>query len=374
MIYLDYAATTPCDPDILKKMLPFFSECYGNAGSQHILGDFSAYAVEVARRQVAALIKAQSNEIIFTSGATEAINLALRGTAKQLLHASQTCRMISFATEHKAVLETLEDLKKDGVEVEILPVDAQGKINKETLKKALETPTNLVSLMAANNETGILADLEEISEIVRSKGVLFHVDLAQIAGKLPVDSALFDLASLSAHKLYGPKGIGALYVRRRPRVRLRALATGGGQERLLRSGTVPVPLVVGFGEACEKAEKEMPEEGKRIKALRKQLEEGLLKCFPDGKINGDQVDRLPGTLNFSFPENYEGKKIMQSLPKLAVSRGSACTADSGAGSYVLKAMGREEAEAQRSLRFSLGRFTSQKEIEEVLKMFSHLSF
>ncbi|QCE35117.1 cysteine desulfurase [Acetobacteraceae bacterium] len=373
MIYLDYAAATPCDPDVVQKMLPFFSAHYGNAGSHHALGTFALEAVEKARKQVAMLLKADVREIIFTSGATESINLALRGTARQFLSSQGKCRLVSFSTEHKAVLETLEALKKEGVEIEILPVDEQGKLDKEQLRAALKTPTTLVSVMAANNETGVLADLEEISQIVRGQGALLHVDLAQIAGKLPLDAALFDLASISAHKLYGPKGCGALYVRRRPRVRLRPIVTGGGQERLLRSGTLPVPLLVGFGEACEKAQKIMAEEGKKVSELRKLLEEGLRALFPEGQINGGKVARLPGTLNFCFPKPYEAEKIMKALPGLAMSKGSACTAGSGAGSYVLRAMGLEEARTQRSLRLSLGRFTSQEEIQKVLEKFSELS-
>lgn len=373
MIYLDYAAATPCDPDVVKKMLPFFSEYYGNAGSQHDFGAIASAAVETARDAVASLLGAASKEIIFTSGATEAINLALRGTAKQFL-SQGSCRIISFATEHKAVLETLEDLRQDGVDIEILPVDSQGEIDWAALEKVLETPTTLVSIMAANNETGVLANLEKVSKLVRGAGALLHVDLAQMAGKLPVDAALFDLASISAHKLYGPKGVGALYVRRRPRVRLRPFMTGGGQERLLRSGTLPVPLIVGFGEACRKAEKSLPEESKKIASLRRMLEKGLLELFPGGKINGSAEGRLPGTLNFCFPAGYEGAKIVASLPELAMSRGSACTAGSGAGSYVLKAMGIKEEAAQRSLRLSLGRFTSSEEIQEVLEKFSRLGF
>ena len=370
-IYLDNQATTPCDPRVVAAMLPFFTERFGNAHSaEHAMGQDAEAAVDTARAQLAALIGAEPRELIFTSGATEANNLAIKGAARfAAAQGSQRRRVITAATEHKCVLESAADLRAEGFDPVVLPVGADGLLDPAALQAALAEPTLLVSIMAANNETGVLQDLPILAALAHEAGALFHTDAAQALGKLPFDVAGIDLASFSAHKVYGPKGIGALYVRRRPRARLQPLFSGGGQERGLRSGTLPTPLVVGFGEACRIAAAEMLSEAPRLAALRDRLLDGLADRLPGLRVNGTMQHRLPGNLNITLPY-ADALDVMRATPALCVSTGSACSSAEVAPSYVLAAMGLSPAQAARTLRLGLGRFTSPADVDFAIRALS----
>ena len=366
MIYLDNHATTPCDPRVVDAMMPFFAVEFGNPHSAgHAMGERAAAAVERARVQVASLIGADAREVVFTSGATEANNLAIKGAARFAGADGGRRRIVTVATEHPCVLETVRDLAREGFEPVVLPVDGDGSVDLATLRDALRVPTLLVSVMAANNETGVLADLRTIAAVAHEAGALVHSDAAQAAGRAPVDvgSLGLDLVSLSAHKMYGPKGVGALYVRRRPRVRLAPLFSGGGQERGLRSGTLPTPLLVGFGEAAAIAAAEGDRERARVGALRDALLDVLARRVPGLVLNGGgAVPRLAGNLNLRFPA-VRATELMRRAPAVAMSTGSACGSADVAPSGVLVAMGLDPEAAARSLRLGLGRFTSLAEIE-----------
>ncbi len=347
-------------------MLPFFSEHYGNPHSvEHAMGRFAEAAVETARAHLAALLGAGTNEVVFTSGATESNNIAIKGAARHAAAMDTTRRrIVTVATEHKCVLESVADLAREGFEPVFLPVRPDGLLDPDVLRAALAVPTLLVSIMAANNETGVIQDLPALAAIAKDAGALVHTDLAQAVGKIPVDLGAWrvDLASVSGHKFYGPKGVGALYVRRRPRVRLAPLFSGGGQERGLRSGTLPAPLIVGLGEACRLAAAEMAEEATRVAALRARLLERLRAAVPEIAVNGSMEARLPGNLNLTFPAASAGA-IMDGAPEVCVSTGSACSSAAIEPSYVLRAMGVADAAAARSLRIAIGRFTSAAEID-----------
>jgi cysteine desulfurase len=364
MIYLDYQATTPCDPTVFETMAPWFTEQFGNPHSTgHLPGALAAEAVERARAGIASLIGAEAREIVLTSGATEANNLAIKGAARHLrAMGDPRRRVITVATEHKCVLESVRDLGAEGFEPVVLPVRADGGLDPDRLHDALRVPTLLVSIMAANNETGVLHDLDTLGPIVREAGALLHSDLAQLAGKLPTSVAGLDLASLSAHKLYGPKGIGALYVRHKPRVRLAPLFSGGGQERGLRSGTIPAMLAVGFGAACVLARDTLDGEGARIAALRDQFWQGLQDALPGIALTGGDAPRVPGALPICLPDGCEAMTTMARAPDLAMSTGSACSSAEIAPSYVLTAMGLDRTQAARCLRLSVGRYTSGADI------------
>ena len=365
-IYLDYQATTPCDPRVVDAMLPFFTTRFGNPHSaEHVLGRDAEAAVETARAQAATLIGAEAREIVFTSGATESNNLAIKGAARFALAAGDPRRrIITVATEHKCVLEAVRDLAAEGFDPVFLPVRPDGLLDPRELEHALSVPTLLVSVMAANNETGVIQDIPSLAAIARDAGALFHSDLAQAAGKLPVNVTEWgvSLASVSGHKLYGPKGVGALFVRRRPRVRLAPLFSGGGQERGLRSGTLPAPLIVGFGEACRIAAAEMADEAGRLLDLRGRLLARLRAAIPELRVNGTMQPRLPGNLNLTFPERG-AQALMAAVPDLCLSTGSACTSATVEPSYVLRAMGLTDDEAARTLRLGLGRFTSMADVD-----------
>jgi cysteine desulfurase len=374
MIYLDNQATTPCDPRVVAAMLPFFTERFGNAHSaEHAMGQDAEHAVETARAQIAALIGAEPREVVLTSGATEANNIAIKGVARYAAsQGSARRRVVTVATEHKCVLESVADLRAEGFDPVFLPVDADGRVDAAALQAALAEPTVLVSIMAANNETGVLQDLARLADITHAAGALFHTDAAQALGKIAFDVAGIDLASLSAHKVYGPKGVGALYVRRRPRARLQPLFSGGGQERGLRSGTLPTPLVVGFGEACRLAGLEMDAEADRIGRLRDRLLAGLQHGLPGLRVNGSIAHRLPGNLNITLPHT-DAIAAMRAAPELCVSTGSACSSAEVAPSYVLAAMGLSAAAAARTLRLGLGRFTSAKDVEVAIQALSTIT-
>ena len=365
-IYLDNQATTRCDPAVLAVMLPFFTERYANPhSSEHALGRDAEAAVEAARAEVASLLGAGANEILFTSGATESNNIAIKGAARHAAAmGTARRRVITLATEHKCVLESVRDLGAEGFEPVLLPVRPDGLLDPAVLQAALAVPTLLVSIMAANNETGVIQDLPALAAIAKDAGALVHSDLAQAAGKIPLDLAAWriDLASVSGHKLYGPKGVGALYLRRRPRVRLAPLFSGGGQERGLRSGTLPAPLIVGLGEACRLAGAGMAEEAPRLGALRARLLARLRTAIPELIVNGSMDARLPGNLNLTFPA-ATAAALMEACPELCVSTGSACSSATIEPSYVLRAMGIADAAAARSLRIGIGRFTSPAEID-----------
>jgi cysteine desulfurase len=363
-VYLDNQATTPCDPRVLSVMLPYFTDIYGNPHSvEHQMGHAAEAAVQTARAAVAALIGAQPQEIIFTSGATESNNIAIKGAARfARRHGDPRRRIITVATEHKCVLESVADLAEDGFEPVVLPVGRDGLLDPAVLAAALEFPTLLVSVMAVNNETGVVQDFSAIAAMVREAGALFHSDAAQAVGKIPLDMENFDLLSISGHKLYGPKGVGALYVRRRPRVRLDPLFSGGGQERGLRSGSLPTPLLVGLGEACRLAGVEMPEETARILGLRERLLHRLLEEIPGLRVNGSLERRIAGNLNVTFPD-ATAAELMRAAPALCVSTGSACSSAEIEPSYVLTAMGLSADAAAGTLRIAVGRFTSAAEIE-----------
>jgi cysteine desulfurase len=376
-IYLDNHATTRTDPRVVEAMLPFFTEHYGNAASRtHAFGWKAEEAVDTARAQVAALIGADAKEIVFTSGATESNNLAIKGAAH--LYRPQGDHIITVQTEHRAVLDPCRRLQSEGFHVTFLPVDRFGRVAPAQVAEAITPRTILVSVMLANNEVGTLQPVAAIGKLCKERQVLLHTDATQAVGKVPVDvhELQADLLSLSAHKLYGPKGVGALYVRRRnPHVRLEPILDGGGHERGLRSGTLPVPSVVGFGKACELAAGSMSEEAARCRALRGRLHEGLTANLPDVSLNGHPDERLPNNLNLSFA-HVRGEALLMALRTVAVSSGSACTSASVEPSYVLRAMGVPDDLAHGSLRFGLGRFNTAEEveyvIEEVTRVVRHL--
>ncbi|HEX3575032.1 MAG TPA: aminotransferase class V-fold PLP-dependent enzyme [Rhodopila sp.] len=365
-VYLDNQATTRCDPRVVQAMLPFFSEEYGNPHSaEHVMGQRAEAAVEAARAQVAALAGADTREIVFTSGATEANNIAIKGAARFAAGMGDPRRrVITVATEHKCVLEAVADLAAEGFEPVVLPVRPDGLLDPLVLRAALSVPTLLVSIMAVNNETGVIQDIPALAAIAKQSGALFHSDLAQAFGKIPVDLAGWkvDLGSISGHKLYGPKGIGALFVRRRPRVRLAPLFSGGGQERGWRSGTLPTPLIVGLGEACRLAGAEMAPETERVDELRRGLLDRLQGKIPGIRVNGSFAARIVGNLNLTFPD-AAASALMATLPDLCVSTGSACSSAAIEPSYVLRALGLSDAEAERTLRIGIGRFTSAADID-----------
>lgn len=366
-IYLDYQATTPMDPRVLEAMMPYFTHQFGNPHSRsHSYGWEAEEGVEKARGQVAKLIGADEKEVIFTSGATESNNLAIRGVAE--FYKDRKNHIVTTVTEHKCVLDTCRHLEQQGFEVTYLPVQKNGLIDLEALRAAVTDKTVVVSVMAVNNEIGVIQPLAEIGKICREKKAFFHTDAAQAAGKiaLDVEAMNIDLMSISGHKIYGPKGIGALYVRRKPRVRLVPLIVGGGQERGFRSGTLPTPLCVGLGEAAEIAMNEMEGEAKRLTKLQARMLKGLQDRLPEIFVNGDLEHRIPGNLNISFAY-VEGESLMMGIKNLAVSSGSACTSASLEPSYVLRALGVEEEMAHTSLRIGLGRFTTEHEVDTAVE-------
>ena len=364
-IYLDNHATTPLDPRVLDAMMPFFTSRFGNAASNsHSFGWEAAAAVEKARRQIAASVGASPQEIVFTSGATESDNLALKGVAEGCREKGD--HIITAATEHKAVLDSCKHLEKIGCRVTYLPVGQDGLIDLGQLKDAFIDRTILVSIMAANNETGVLQPIEEIGRLCRDRGVLFHSDAVQALGKVPLDvnRANLDLASLTAHKLYGPKGCGALYVRQGTAAQLVPLIDGGGHENGLRSGTLNVPGIVGFGRTCEIAQQELPEESCRMAGLRNRLRDALTSALDQVTINGSMQHRLPGNLNMSFLE-VDGETLLTGLNDVALSSGSACSSGKTHASYVLKALGLSDEAAGSAIRFGIGRFNTEAEIDYV---------
>ena len=365
-IYLDNQSTTACDPRVIDAMRPFWADEFGNPHSDaHAAGRRAEAAIEAARASVGALVGADPREIVFTSGATEANNLAIKGAARWAARSGdERRRIVTVTTEHPCVRESVCDLAREGFEPVLLPVRLDGRLDLGALDEALAPPTLLVSVMAAQNETGVLQDIGAIAKRVHAAGGLLHSDAAQAAGKVPFDVGLLgvDLASFSAHKMHGPKGIGALFVRRRPRVRLEPLLSGGGQERGMRSGTLPVPLIVGFGEACRIASDEREVEQSRIGASRDRLLELLRRGVPELVVNGSLEHRLRGNLNVAFP-GASALSLIEGCPELAVSTGSACGSASVEPSRVLRAMGVDEAMARASLRLGLGRFTSAADIE-----------
>lgn len=362
-IYLDYQASTPCDPRVVEAMMPHFSTAFGNPHSaHHAVGARAEAAVEAARAEVAALIGAEAREIVFTSGATESNNLAVKGAAR--FAKDRKPHVVSCVTEHKCVLECLRRLEDEGIRVTRLPVGPDGLIDLAALEAAITDETALVSIMAVNNEIGVVQPLAEIGALCRSRGVAFHTDAAQAVGKIPIDveAMNIDLMSLSGHKVYGPMGIGALYVRRRPRVRLQPLFDGGGQERGVRSGTVPLPLAVGLGKACAIAGEAMAQESERIGRLRERLWTALSEGLGDIALNGHARARIAGNLNVFIP-GVDAEALMAAVPRVAVSTGSACTSASVEPSYVLRALGVDDERARGSLRIGLGRFTREEEVD-----------
>ena len=365
-VYLDNQATTRCDPRVLQAMLPWFTEQYGNPHSaEHIMGTTAEAAVEEARAHIASLLGADPREIVLTSGATESNNIAIKGAARFARSmGSDRKRIVTVATEHKCVLESVLDLRDDGFEPVILPVGADGLLDPDSLREALTVPTLLVSVMAVNNEIGVVQDIRGLAAIAKDAGALFHTDIAQATGKIPLDLTGWrvDLASVSGHKLYGPKGIGALFVRRRPRARIAPLFSGGGQERGLRSGTLATPLIVGLGEACRLAAMEMATDDARIADLRARLLERLDRDIPGIAINGSLASRIAGNLNLTFPATTAAD-LMARVPDLCVSTGSACSSAEVEPSYVLGALGLSDEAASRTLRIGIGRFTSAADID-----------
>jgi cysteine desulfurase len=365
-IYLDNNATTRTDPRVVEAMLPYFTERYGNAASRHhAFGRAAEEAVEQARACVARLLHAEAREIVFTSGATESDNLALKGVLAA--YRGKGDHLVTAATEHRAVLDTTRRLEREGTRVTYLPVDRDGRVSPEQVEEAITERTVLVSLMTANNEVGTLHPVREIGRVCKRRGVLFHSDAVQAAGTVPLDVEEMgvDLLSLTAHKMHGPKGVGALYVRRRePRVRLVPLLDGGGHERGMRSGTLPVPLVVGFGRACELCLEELPHEPARLVGLRERLRQGIEGRLEGVSLNGHPTERLPGNLNLSF-EWVRGEALLMGLRDVAVSSGSACTSANPEPSYVLRALGVDDELAHSSLRFGLGRFNTEEEVDHV---------
>ncbi|GJC98417.1 cysteine desulfurase IscS [Colletotrichum higginsianum IMI 349063] len=367
-IYLDMQATTPVDPRVLDAMLPFYTGIFGNPHSRtHAYGWESEEAVEKAREHIAKLIGADSKEIIFTSGATESNNMSIKGVARFFGRSGKKRHIVTSQTEHKCVLDSCRHLQDEGFEVTYLPVKNSGLIDMDELAAAIRPDTALVSIMSVNNEIGVIQPLEQIGKLCREKKTFFHTDAAQAVGKIPMDvnAMNIDLMSISSHKIYGPKGIGACYVRRRPRVRLDPIISGGGQERGLRSGTLAPPLVAGFGEACRIAYEEMEYDSKRIKALSDRLLNGLLSLEHTTQ-NGDPEHFYPGCVNVSFAY-VEGESLLMALKDIALSSGSACTSASLEPSYVLRALGNSDESAHSSIRFGIGRFTTEQEIDYVLK-------
>ena len=366
-IYQDYSATTPVDPRVAEKMIPYLVEKFGNPASRsHSFGWVAEAAVEEAREEVAQLVNADPKEIVWTSGATESNNLAIKGAAN--FYSGKGKHLITLKTEHKAVLDTCRELERQGFEVTYLDVQDNGLIDLDVFKAALRPDTILVSVMFVNNEVGVIQPIAEIGEICREKGIIFHVDAAQATGKVAIDlsSLKVDLMSFSAHKTYGPKGIGALYIRRKPRVRLEAQMHGGGHERGFRSGTLPTHQIVGMGEAFRIAREEMDEENKRIGALRDRLLKGV-SDIEHVYFNGDLTHRVPHNLNVSFAY-VEGESMLMAIKDLAVSSGSACTSASLEPSYVLRALGRDDELAHSSIRFTIGRFNTEEEIDYAIKL------
>ncbi|BBU27795.1 cysteine desulfurase IscS [Burkholderia sp. THE68] len=366
-IYMDYSATTPVDPRVVDKMIPYLREQFGNPASRsHQYGWDAERAVEEARENVAALVNCDPREIIWTSGATESDNLAIKGAAH--FYKSKGKHLITVKTEHKAVLDTTRELEREGYEVTYLDVKDDGLIDLDKLKAAIRPDTILVSVMSVNNEIGVIQDIEAIGEITREKGIIFHVDAAQATGKIQIDlqKLKVDLMSFSAHKTYGPKGIGALYVRRKPRVRIEAQMHGGGHERGMRSGTLATHQIVGMGEAFRIAREEMATENERIRMLRDRLLKGL-QDMEEVYVNGDMEQRVPHNLNISF--NFvEGESLIMAVKDVAVSSGSACTSASLEPSYVLRALGRNDELAHSSIRFTVGRFTTEQDVDYVINL------
>ena len=366
-IYFDYSATTPVDPRVAEKMIPYLVEKFGNPASRsHAFGWEAEAAVEEAREEVARLVNADPKEIVWTSGATESNNLALKGAAN--FYSGKGRHLITAKTEHKAVLDTCRELERQGFEVTYLDVQDNGLIDLDVFKSALRPDTILVSVMFVNNEIGVIQPIAEIGEICREKGIIFHVDAAQATGKVDIDLATLkvDLMSFSAHKTYGPKGIGALYIRRKPRVRLEAQMHGGGHERGFRSGTLATHQIVGMGEAFRLAREEMATENKRIGALRDRLLKGL-SDIEHVFVNGDLTQRVPHNLNISFAY-VEGESMLMAIKDLAVSSGSACTSASLEPSYVLRALGRDDELAHSSIRFTIGRFNTEEEVDYAIEL------
>jgi len=366
-IYLDYSATTPVDPRVAQKMIPYLTEQFGNPASRsHAFGWEAEKAVEEAREHVAALLSADPKEIIWTSGATEGNNLAIKGAAN--FYKGKGKHIITMKTEHKAVLDTVRELERQGFEATYLDPEPNGLLDLDKFRAAIRPDTILVSVMMVNNEIGVIQPIAEIGEICRAKGIIFHCDAVQAAGKIPIDlqKLKVDLLTVTAHKVYGPKGIGALYVRRKPRVRIEPQIHGGGHERGLRSGTLPTHQIVGMGEAFRIAKLEMAAEGERIRALRDRLLNGF-KDMEEVFVNGDLERRIPGNLNISF--NFvEGESLIMAIKDIAVSSGSACTSASLEPSYVLRALGRSDELAHSSIRFTIGRFTTEEEIDYAVKL------
>jgi cysteine desulfurase len=366
-IYLDYSATTPVDPRVAQKMIPYLTEHFGNPASRsHVFGWTAEKAVEDARAEVAKLVNADPKEIVWTSGATESNNLAIKGAAH--FYKGKGKHLVTMNTEHKAVLDTMRELEREGFEVTYLGPESNGLLDIEKFKAALRPDTILASIMFVNNEIGVIQDVAAIGEICRERGILFHVDAAQATGKVVIDLAQLkvDLMSFSAHKTYGPKGIGALYVRRKPRVRLESQMHGGGHERGMRSGTLATHQIVGMGEAFRIAREEMATENERVRMLRDRLLKGL-SDMEEVYVNGDMEHRVPHNLNISF--NFvEGESLIMAIKDLAVSSGSACTSASLEPSYVLKALGRNDELAHSSIRFTIGRFTTEAEIDYAIAL------
>lgn len=362
-LYMDFQATTPMDPRVLDAMLPYQVNYYGNPHSRtHAYGWESETAMETARKQVADLIGADPREIIFTSGATESNNMAIKGVAR--FYQTKKRHVITTQTEHKCVLDSCRILESEGFKITYLPVQTNGLVDLELLEASISPDTSLVSVMTVNNEIGVKQPIKEIGRICRSKGVFLHTDAAQAVGKIPINVSdwKIDLMSISAHKIYGPKGVGALYVRRRPRVRLEPLQNGGGQERGLRSGTVPTPLAVGLGAACNIAQQEMEYDHERVSMLANRLIHKIVSELPDVILNGDPDQRYPGCVNLSFAY-VEGESLLMALKDVALSSGSACTSASLEPSYVLRAIGADEDLAHSSIRFGIGRFTTEDEVD-----------
>ncbi|WP_341748627.1 IscS subfamily cysteine desulfurase [Candidatus Tisiphia endosymbiont of Sialis lutaria] len=367
-IYMDYQSTTPMDPRVLECMLPYFTTKFGNPHSRsHSFGWEAEEAVEMSREKVARLIGADSKEIVFTSGATESNNLAIKGIAK--FYGSKKNHIITVISEHKCVLDACRHLENEGFKVTYLPIQANGLIDLQQLRNAITDQTMLVSVMAVNNEIGVIQPIKEIGKICRELGVFFHSDIAQGYGKIPIDvnDCNIDLASISGHKIYGPKGIGALYVRKKPRVRLVPILNGGGQERGMRSGTLPTPLIVGLGAAAELALSEMSQDAKLVEELFDRFYNNITKQIADVYLNGDMHKRYKGNLNLSFAY-VEGESMILAIKDLAVSSGSACTSSSLEPSYVLRAMGVDEEMAHTSIRFGIGRFTTKEEIDYAVEL------
>src|SRR5438105_156838 len=367
-IFMDNHSTTPMDPRVLEAMLPYFVEKFGNSASRnHQFGWEAEEAVENARKRIARLINCDAKEIVFTSGATESDNLALKGVVE--MYKEKGDHVITCMTEHRAVLDTCKALEKRGIKVTYLPVAKDGLVSPDDVRKAITDKTILISIMMANNEIGVIHPVAEIGKIAKEKGILFHCDATQGVGKVPVDveTLKVDLMSFTAHKIYGPKGVGALYVRKKgPRVRLVPQIDGGGHERGMRSGTLPVPLIVGFGKACELCEQEMPTESKRIAALRDRLQAQIMRSLDECYLNGHPTQRLPHNLNISFAY-VEGEALLMGVKEIALSSGSACTSATLEPSYVLRALGVGSDLAHSSIRFGLGRFTTEEEVDYTAK-------